>query len=92
MNEDYQFKIIQGTFTPPEALKIIMDMINSKILYHNVEMFSSNIRFGKPSEFSKIRLEELNTISRILNEKMAEAGRMGKRLKVDGVINISLID
>jgi hypothetical protein len=51
--KDYQFKLVEGQYTPLEAK---LGLINSKINFHQLENFSNEIRFAECRSF-KIRIE-----------------------------------
>ena len=57
--EDKNIKLIEGTFEPNEALRILTGVINSKISYHNLDSFSNQIRFENAISGSKKRINEL---------------------------------
>ena len=90
MKKEYQFKLIEGEFAPAEAGKILFSLINSKINFHNLETFSSQIRNNQENPHSKIRLETLLASSEYIKELIEEASSKGMELKIDSVIQIVL--
>ncbi|MFM6926550.1 MAG: hypothetical protein ACKOU7_13670 [Ferruginibacter sp.] len=81
---------IEGIFSPDEAKEILMNMIKSKINFHNIKNWSSNERFGKDDETAKRRIPELKKDLEKLETILAEAKTLNKKLIVDSEINIIL--
>ena len=59
MKKTETIELIKGTFTPDEAREILLQLLDSKIKFHNVKNWSSRERFGKPDVYSEQRLEHL---------------------------------
>lgn len=59
MENNQEYKLIDGIFSADEADKILTTLLNYKIDYHNREDFSNHIRFNKDIEHSKKRIQEL---------------------------------
>ena len=76
MKKTETIDLIKGTFTPSEAQELLLDLLNSKINFHNKKDFSSRERFGKPDAESVQKLKHLTEsrnkvrtlISRLINE------------------------
>ena len=90
MEKEYQFKLVEGQFAPSEAGKVLFSLINSKINYHNLEMFSNQIRFDEENPHSKIRIKTLSDASEYIKELIKEGSLQDMELKIDGVIQIVL--
>jgi hypothetical protein len=91
MEKEYQFKLVEGQFTPSEAGKVLFSLINNKINYHNLEKFSNQIRFDEENPHSKIRLETLSAASNYIKDLINEASLKNMELKIEGVIQIVLL-
>ncbi|WP_276499016.1 hypothetical protein [Pontibacter litorisediminis] len=83
-------KFIQGSFTCEEAKEILLEVITKKINFHNLKNFSSIIRFEKPDEDSKRRLEELKEAKEKVLLLVEEAKRSNSSLVIESTINIML--
>lgn len=59
MKKTETIDLIKGTFTPSEAQELLLDLLNSKINFHNKKDFSSRERFGKPDAESAQKLNHL---------------------------------
>lgn len=90
MEKEYQFKLVEGQFAPSEAGKVLFSLINSKINYHNLEIFSNQIRFDEENPHSKIRIKTLSDASEYIKELIKEGSLQDMELKIDGVIQITL--
>lgn len=90
MEKEYQFKLVEGQFAPSEAGKVLFSLINSKINYHNLEIFSNQIRFDEENPHSKIRIKTLSDASEYIKELIKEGSLQDMELKIDGVIQIVL--
>ncbi|MFE3868907.1 hypothetical protein ACFX5E_12620 [Flavobacterium sp. LS2P90] len=90
MKKEYQFKLVEGQFAPSEAGKVLFSLINSKINYHNLEIFSNQIRFDEEIPHSKIRIKTLLEASEYIKELIKEASSTDMELKIGSVIQIVL--
>ena len=90
MKKEYQFKLVEGQFSPFEAGKVLFSLINSKVNYHNLEIFSNQIRFSKENPHSKMRQETLLDASAYIKELIKEAAEMDMDLQIEGVIQLVL--
>lgn len=89
--KDYQFKLVEGQYTPLEAKKILLGLINSKINFHQLENFSNEIRFSENSAHSKIRIELLTNASENITDLIADSIPNDMEFKIEGTIQISLV-
>lgn len=83
------YQLIDNTFSPAEAEKVLIKLINSKINYHNLEDFSNHIRFNNDPIHSKKRIQELNETKEKIKELIAIAEQKGVNLIVNSTIEIS---
>lgn len=90
MKKEYQFKLVEGQFSPFEAGKVLFSLINSKVNYHNLEIFSNQIRFSKENPHSKMRQETLLDASAYIKELIKEAAELDMDLQIEGVIQLVL--
>ncbi len=63
-----EIKLIEGTFSPTEARKLLLTLINTKINYHNIELLSENVKFGIENINARSRVEYL----KIANDQVVE--------------------
>jgi hypothetical protein len=89
--KDYQFKLVEGQYTPLEAKKILLGLINSKINFHQLENFSNEIRFSESAAHSKIRIELLTNASENITDLISYSIPNDMEFKIEGTIQISLV-
>jgi hypothetical protein len=89
--DKYQFKLIQGDFSPQDAKTVLMSVINSKINFHNLNSFSEFVKNSEDCETSKQRISVLTASLVDINKLLEESDRNGKRLKINGDITIEFI-
>lgn len=92
MENKHNYTLIEGTFTPAEAARVLFDLVRSKINYHSMEKFSAQERLGKDESHSENRIKSLRQLKNSLQEVFEFAEKKGHKLKIDGLIEITLID
>ena len=90
MEQDQNFKLIDGIFTAEEAEKVLTTLLNYKIDYHNREDFSNHIRFNQSIEHSKKRIQELNSTKDDIKKMIQESKKEGYKLIINSNITIRL--
>lgn len=83
--------LIDGTFAPNEARKILSDLISSKINYHQLELFSNEERFSKDISNSKKRIEVLKETKESLKKIIEYAVKNQYQLQVNAVVEIKFL-
>lgn len=91
MNDIQQFQLIDGTFTPAEASRVLLSLVKSKMDYHSMEKFSNEERFGHDPSRSEKRLRELEKLNTALIEFFASAADAKQNLRINGRIEITLV-
>lgn len=86
MENQYDFKLIDGDFTPLEAEKVLISLINNKINYHYLEDFSNHIRFNKNLLHSKKRVVALNQAK----EEIKKILELAKKNEINVIINSTI--
>ncbi len=92
MDQIHNLKLIDGQFAPLDALKMISDLISSKINYHTMEAFSNKERFNVDISFSEQRIAELKKARKDLENIINTASEKGCDLKVESFIGITFIE
>jgi len=90
--DNNQFKLIDGEFTPAEAAKILFSLINYKIKHHSLESFSNEIRFEKDTSNAKKRIVELQEAHASIQQVLEQAEEKGLKLNVTSQITIKFLD
>lgn len=86
MENQYDFKLIDGDFTPSEAEKVLILLINNKINYHYLEDFSNHIRFNNNLLHSKKRVVALNQAK----EEIKKILELAKKNEINVIINSTI--
>lgn len=86
-----KLQLINGEFNPDDAKNIILSLINSKIQYHQLEIFSMQERYGIEATHSINRIEELKLTTRDVKEIIKEAESLGLKLKVTSIVEIQTV-
>ncbi|MDH4091560.1 MAG: hypothetical protein OEV74_02565 [Cyclobacteriaceae bacterium] len=90
--ENGTFDLVQGDFSPNDALEIVTDLFSMKINFHEVKSFSQLIRFGAKDPDLLQRISELKIAQKQARELINEAKESGKSVRVNSTISIELID
>ena len=88
-----KIQLVEGEFTASEASDIISSLIDEKINFHKLQRLSlcegnQNANCSYPNG----RIKELINEKKIAKEFLKEARREGKRVRIDGILNISFED
>lgn len=79
-------ELIDGKFIPENGKEILKNLIKSKIEFHKRNKLNGDILF------SEQRIEELENMLIIIESVINQAISKNKRLLINGVINIKLVD
>jgi hypothetical protein len=84
-------KLLDGLFAAQEAQEILLDLINSKIHFHELKNFSSLERHGKPDPVAMHRLPELREERKKIMAFTEHAIQNHCNLKITSAIRMELI-
>lgn len=90
MKETSTYKLIKGVFSPQDAIHILMEMINNKINYHNLKVFSMKERFNEHSSHSDKRIEELKLLAKQLRKTLESVEEDNQLVEIDCTINLTV--
>ena len=91
MKDKQRFQLIDGTFTPSKAARVLLALVKSKIDYHSLEKLSNEERFGRDVSPSEKRLQELKQLKTTLKEFFDSTTDEKQNLKIDGWIEITFL-
>lgn len=91
MEKQHQYKLIEGVFSPAEAQKILFTLIHNKISFHNVEAFSTTVRFQGDTSHSETRVQQLLDVKSLLSDQLALADDLQVKVKVDGYFEVTFL-
>ncbi len=79
-------QLIDGKFIPENAKEILTDLIRSKIQFHKRNKLNGNI------VFSESRIIELENMLILIENIIEEATKKNKKIIINGIIDIKLVD
>ena len=86
-----KIQLVDGTFSPSEASDVILALLDEKINFHKLQRISWCEGSDKAdTEYPDGRIKELQEEKRIAKEFIASVRSEGKRLRIDGILNITL--
>ncbi len=92
MNEVFKFKLIEGDFKPTDAGKVLFNLINSKIGYHQLEKFGILERSNGDVSRAENRITALKAVNKELLNFLNEANEKGFNFSINGTVTITLSD
>ena len=90
MTNELNFKLIDGVFQPKEAQKLLFELINTKINFHNLDAFSNYIRFNTTLSNAESRTQELKNSLEEIILLVQTAKEQNLELEIHSNISISL--
>lgn len=88
MKTSLTFDLIDGTFKPFEAKRVLFTLIKDKINFHELELFSAHERFGADLPVSRNRIKNLNEALVKIEEVITEFEKSNLEIKISGTIEI----
>ena len=79
-------QLIDGRFIPENAKEILTDLVKSKIQFHKRNKLNGTIFF------SESRINELENMLIIIESIIDEASKKKKKIVINGIIDIKLVD
>jgi hypothetical protein len=87
-----QLNFIEGQFTAEEAKEILTNIFVTKIKFHELKNFSTEIRDGQSHLFSQNRIKFLNEELLKIEDIINEAKILNKKLILKSEIIVSFCD
>jgi hypothetical protein len=91
MKKAQELKLIEGIFSPKEALEILISLYTNKIKFHELKNFSSLERFGKEDKIATKRIPQLKKSLEKISKLMDGATKKQEKLIVKSIVNISFV-
>jgi len=89
----HKVQLIDGTFTSSEGLDVINSLINEKINFHKLHRLSMcEGNMNSDTSYDDSRVTELFQEKEDFKKIFQEAQASGKRFKINGIIEIEMID
>lgn len=91
MNNQQQFKFIEGNFSTKESREVLQGVFSSKIQFHQMKNFSLHERFGKDDEIALNKITQLRKSIAEIISMIEFAEKEGLQLEIKSEIVINLI-
>lgn len=90
---DQKIQLVDGSFTASEALDVVTSLLNEKINFHKLQRLSwcEGDRDAN-TKYPDGRIQELEDEKTIAKNFINSIRTEGKRLRIDGILTISLED
>lgn len=92
MDTTEKLVLITGQFAPEDAKDILTNVFSTKMQFHEMKNFSSQVRFGKDDDTAVKRIPELKGSLDKSLEMVAKAKSKNQQLVITAEIKIQLID
>jgi len=88
-----KIQLIDGEFTPSESLDVINSLIKEKINFHKIHRLSLwEGDMNSNTSYDNGRVKELLAEKESYKEVYQKAKELNKRVRINGVIEVELID
>lgn len=90
---EQKIQLVKGTFTPSEASDIICALIDEKINFHKIQRLQV-LEGDHNSETNQLdgRIQELEDEKRMAKAFIATTRGLGRKLNINGVLQITVAD
>jgi hypothetical protein len=85
-------KLVDGLFSVPEAKEVLIDLVSSKINFHNLKIISTEERFGIRDTKSELRLAELKELRLNLLDLFEDLKESEKNIRINGIIRFEVVE
>lgn len=86
-------QLVKGEFTPSETYDVVVGLINEKINFHKIQrlqVWEGDHKCEKPNLVG--RINELEEEKKNVKDFISSIRGLGKNLKINGVLEISIAD
>ncbi len=88
---DQKIQLVDGTFTPSETADVVLALLDEKINFHKLQRISwCEGASDADTKYPDGRIAELEKEKEITKQFIAQVRHMGKRLRINGVLEISV--
>jgi hypothetical protein len=91
MEKKHRFTLVDGKFEIPHASTVLLNLISSKLNYHNMERFGIKERNDGDTSHHDKRIKELKEAATYVKTILKEAEKSGKKIKLEGDVKIQLV-
>jgi len=88
---EQKIQLVDGTFTPTETADVILALLDEKINFHKLQRISwCEGTADADTKYPDQRIAELQKEKEITKEFVAQVRHKGKRLRINGLLEISV--
>lgn len=85
----HTFQLIEGVFTPEEALEIVDYILTKKINFHVKRDFQSQVTMGTPDDAAVKRIAELREVQAKVKSLLQEETENDQKLQLSATVSIA---
>ncbi len=86
-----KIQLVDGTFTPSETADIVLALLNEKINFHKLQRISwCEGSAEADTKYPDGRIAELEKEKAVTKEFVTQVRHKGKKLRINGVLEISV--
>ena len=86
-------QLVEGSFTPSEALDVIVSLLDQKINFHKLQRLSLCEGYcDADTLYPDGRIKELQDEENVARDFISKMRKEGRNLKINGVLEISIED
>lgn len=91
MSSSKTFTLVKGSYSPDDAKEILMNLIQSKIQFHNIRKLSSFEKSGSRDETSEDRISDLKEARKEILDMLKSSDEKGiSNVSINSTIHITL--
>lgn len=88
-----KIQLVDGTFTPSETADVVLALLNEKINFHKLQRISwCEGSVDADTKYPDGRIAELEKEKAVTKEFVTQVRHMGKKLRINGILEISVVD
>lgn len=91
MDKNHTIKLIEGTFSPPEAADILFNLLSEKIKFHEIKMLNIKGHGVYSPEHSSERIKALKQAKKDISQLLMDARDENTHIEISGNIDIKLV-
>ena len=86
-----KIQLVDGTFTASETADVVLALLNEKINFHKLQRISwCEGEADADTKYPDSRIAELEKEKAVTKEFVAQVRHMGKKLRINGILEISV--
>ena len=91
MEEELNFRLVDGRFNVADANLLLMELLRFKIGFHEQKLFSDYNEFNRDNSNSKKRIATLNRTLQEVRRLMADAKGAGMEVEITCMVQVKTL-